>query len=172
MKEESANINDNYVIEVLHKSRHDRKPFDCGVEPLNLYLKTRASQDQKARVAEPFVLTCGGTGSVLGYYTLSACSIPLDKLPARLAKRTRYEVVPAALIGRLAVDSGLRGEGFGKHLLIDALRRIANLEVAVMVVLVDPKDRSAADFYARFGFVPLEDPGGRMFLHIDTVRAL
>ena len=32
---------------VLLESRHDRSHFDCGVEPLNAYLKQFAMQNQR-----------------------------------------------------------------------------------------------------------------------------
>ena len=162
--------NDQAVIELMTKA-HDRAGFSCGVEPLDTYLKTRAGQDQRNNVAFPYVLTLGGNPQILGYYTLSASSVPLTALPPRLAKLTRYELAPAVLLGRLAVDQRLRGQGYGAHLLIDALRRVAHSgDVAVLVVIVDPKDQMATDFYGKFGFAPLEGEGGRMFIPFKTIR--
>lgn len=117
------------------------------------------------------MLTFGDDPRVMGFYTLSATSVPLMALPPKLAKLTRYELAPAVLLGRLAVDARLQGHGYGKHLLIDALRRVVRSgDVAVMLVIVDPKDQSATDFYARFGFAPLEGQGGRMFVPFKTIR--
>jgi len=161
---------DQAVIELLAKS-HDRTRFSCGVDALDTYLKTRAGQDQQNNIAFPYVLTFGDDPEVLGYYTLSASSVPLTALPTKLAKLTRYEVAPAVLLGRLAVDERLKGQGYGAHLLIDALRRIVRSgDIAVLIVIVDPKDQPATDFYAKFGFVPLEGKGGRMFIPFKTIK--
>ena len=43
---------------------------------------------------------------ILGFYTLSATSVPLDLLPEGLAKKIHYPQAPAALIGRLAIGKG------------------------------------------------------------------
>lgn len=51
----------------LHKG-HDRSSFDCGVEPLNDYLKRYALQNQKRDAARTYVVTSGE--QVVGYYTL------------------------------------------------------------------------------------------------------
>lgn len=165
-------IKDQAVIERLAKS-HDRADFTCGVAALDTYLTTRAGQDQRNHVAFPYVLTFGDDPHVLGYYTLSASAIALTALPPRLAKLTRYELAPAAVLGRLAVDRRLQGQGYGAHLLIDALRRIAQSgDMAVLVVIVDPKDQAAADFYTRFGFMPLQGAGRRMFIPFKTIKTI
>jgi len=160
-----------WVFEQL-EARHVRDRFDCGVEALNLYLKTRAGQEQRRNVAYTYVLTDGDSLEVLAFYTLSAASVALTDLPPELAKQLGYRVAPAALIGRLAVDESLRGKGVGKLVLVDALSRIARADLAIMLVLVDPKDGDAAPFYAKFGFAPLGDPAGRMFLPFRTLKAL
>lgn len=161
---------DTAVIELLRKS-HDRTAFSSGVEPLDGYLKTRASQEQRNNVAFPYVLTFGDDPRVMGFYTLSASSVPLMALPSKLAKLTRYELAPAVLLGRLAVDQSLQGQGYGQHLLIDALRRVVRSgDMAVMMVIVDPKGQSATNFYARFGFEPLEGQGERMFVPFKTIK--
>lgn len=152
--------------------RHVRDRFDCGVEALNLYLKTRAGQEQRRHVAFTHVMTQDEEADVLAYYTLSAASVALTDLPPDLAKQLGYRMAPAALIGRLAVDRTLQGQGVGKLVLVDALSRIARADLAIMLVLVDPKDDAAASFYARYGFSRLGDAGGRMFLPFKTLKAL
>jgi hypothetical protein len=112
----------DYRIEALDK-RHDRKEFSCGVEPLDRYLKEQAGQDAKKRVAAPFVLCEGKSRAVLGYYTLSSQSIDVGAWPEDVVRKLpRYPVVPATLLGRLAVDRRMRGKGMGEYLLMNALR--------------------------------------------------
>jgi len=108
MKEKSS---PRVRIEVLEK-KHERTQFDCGIESLNRYLKENARQEQQRRSAAVFVLVHEGEQRVLGYYTLSQCSLLLSDLPNRLHKKLpRYPQVPASLLGRLAVDQTCRGLG-------------------------------------------------------------
>lgn len=165
-------VNDRAIIELLTKS-HDRSQFSCGFQALDTYLKLRAGQEQRNNIAFPYVLRLDENPKVLGYYTLSAAAVPLNELPLKLAKLTRYDLAPAVMLGRLAIDRSLQGQGYGALLLIDALRRIARSgDVAVLVVIVDPKDQTAADFYAKFGFAALEGQGRRMFVPFKTIKDL
>lgn len=162
-----------YVCESL-TNKHNRKDFDCGVEVLNDYLVRFASQDVKRKVAAVFVFTASEDPSrVVGYYTLCATSVELSGLPEETVKRLpRYPQVPGILIGRLARDVG--HPGLGRLLLADALSRCARSakEIAAAVVVVDAKDKSAADFYSRFGFILLPKMKSRLFLPMVTVQKL
>lgn len=93
------------------------------------------------------------TGAVAGFYTLSACHVFLEALPLELRKGLpRYPAVPAARLGRLAVDHRFRGLGLGGALVGDAVRRCAASEIAVNLLVVDAKDDGAARFYEHLGF--------------------
>ncbi len=158
------------TIQIFDKSHHDRSAFSSGDEPLDVYLKTRASHDQRNNLSFPYVLT-DPQGKILGYYTLSATSVSTDALPASLARKIGYDLAPAVLLGRLAVDHAQQGQGYGKYLLVDALRRIARSgDIAVLAVLVDPKNAQARAFCEHFGFSELEAEGGRMFVPFKTIK--
>lgn len=164
----------DYRLEPLSK-QHGRSGFSCGVEPLDRYLRQQAGQDARKRVAAPFVLCAGKSNAVLGYYTLSAFSVDVGVWPEDVARMLpRYPVVPATLIGRLAVDNSLRGTGMGEHLLMDALRRAfsASREVASVAVVVDGKNTNAVSFYLRYGFIPFGDQPNRLFLPMETIERL
>ena len=92
---------------------------------------------------------------ILGYYTLSQTFVRLDQLPDVIAKKLpRYRELGATLIGRLARDLDSRGKGIGGLLLIAALRRSLRLadEAGAVVVVTDPKDQNAREFYQTYGF--------------------
>jgi len=155
--------------------QHDRLGFSCGVEPLDRYLREQAGQDARKRVAAPFVLCEGESDAVLGFYTLSAISIEVGSWPSDIARKLpKYPVVPATLLGRLAVDSRLRGKGAGEFLLMDALHRAseASWEVASVAVVVDAKDENAVAFYRRHDFIPFADDETRLFLPMVTIEQL
>lgn len=44
-----------YLIEPLDPSKHRREEFDCGVDPLDDYLKKRARKEMDAGLAVCFV---------------------------------------------------------------------------------------------------------------------
>ena len=163
----------DYRVEPLGK-QHDRSAFSCGVEPLDRYLREQARQDARRRVAAPFVLCEGKSNAVLGYYTLSALSVDVGAWPEDVAARLpKYPLVPATLLGRLAVDTRLRGKGAGGHLLMDALRRAfqASREVASVAVVVDAKG-AAASFYRRYHFISFADHAGKLFLPMAVIEQL
>ena len=86
-------------------ARHDRAGFACGVESLDRYLKTQASQDLHRKANGVFVLTeSAALETILGYYTLCATALSHGEVP-EVAKRylPRYPLVSATLIGRLAI---------------------------------------------------------------------
>lgn len=135
---------------------HDRAHFVSGAVPLDRYLREQASQDIKRRIATCFVALNSDTLEVAGYYTLSATSIALEALdPATLRRLPRYPVVPAALLGRLAIAEAAPGKGLGAALLANALIRTARTELGVFDLLVEAKDEAAQRSYARHGFVLL-----------------
>lgn len=152
---------------------HDKLAFSCGVDPLDRYLQTRATQDIRRRIANCFVATAANSNTIAGYYTFSAASVPMLDLPSETAKRLpRYPVVPAALIGRLAIDRQYRGRGLGAALLFDAIARAARADTAIFAVLVDAKDDAASAFYRHHGFQPFAARPFTLFLPIGTALKL
>ncbi len=162
-----------YWIDPL-SDHHDRAAFASGVEPLDRYLRAQAGQDSRRRVASCFILTrADEPAQVLGYYTLSALSIALTDLPPAITKRLpRYPVVPATLMGRLAIDSRHRGKRLGELLFFDACSRVLRSEIATFALVVDAKDAAAEQFYIRYGFLKLQADSRRMFLPITEIAAL
>ena len=112
-------------------------------------------------------------GSILGYYTLSAYGIQLSALPEGISRRLpRYPLIPATLLGRLAVSSAHQGQKRGRFLLTDALHRSwrNTTQVASVGVVVDALDESARAFYLHHEFIPLLDHPNRLFLAMATIE--
>lgn len=163
-----------YRVETLGK-QHDRSAFSCGSPPLDRYLKTQAGQDARKRVAAPFVLCEGEGHAVLGYYTLSAISVDIGDWPENVAnKLPRYPVVPATLMGRLAIHQRIRGQGAGEYLLMNALYRSlqASRQVAAVAVIVDAKDREAVTFYRHHEFMLFRGRPDRLYLPMGIIEKL
>ena len=106
---------------------------------------------------------------IIGYYTLTATSIALNALSPEIVKKLpRYPVVPAVLLGRLAVARAAQGRGLGSTLLADALKRTSRAEFGVFAMVVDAKDEAAQHFYEHFGFTLLPGESRRSCLPIDA----
>lgn len=159
----------------LDSRTHDRSAFSSGAPEFDRYIREYASQDMRRDVARVFVaLESGGDDTVAGYYSLSAESFQKDSLPAGQARRLPHYPVPAALLGRLAVDGRARGRGLGAWLLMDALQRVllASQTLAVHAVIVDARDDTAAAFYRKYGFIPFSDDARQRLLPMTTIRRL
>jgi predicted GNAT family N-acyltransferase len=142
------------------------------VPELDRYLHHQASQDAKRKVAAPFVMV-NSSGSVLGYYTLSAYSIQLGELPEAIARKLpRYPLLPATLFGRLGVSSSHRGQNLGRFLLMDALHRSSRntSEVASVGVVVEALDETARAFYLHHESAQLQDHPNKLFLAMATIE--
>jgi len=164
-----------WIVEPL-SGGHDRESFSCGNSALDHYLKEQANQDLRRGCAVPFVLIpSAGEIAVLGYYTLSSFGIDAGVVPPEIAKKLpRYPLIPATLLGRLAVDERHQGEGIGEFLLMDALHRslAQSGQIAAVAVVVEAMDDRAERFYQHFGFIPFPTISGRLFIMMKTVRQL
>jgi predicted GNAT family N-acyltransferase len=169
-------LRERYLFERFdeHHLKH-REDFSCGKEPLDSYLKKRARQDMESGVCAVYVLFDRREDRIAGYYTLSNASVVMRDLPEKTTKKLpRYPVLPATLIGRLALDARYAGTGLGGELLDDALRTAlaASQVTGSTFVIVDALDDDARDFYRRYGFVELQSEAerGRLFLPMVTVK--
>jgi GNAT superfamily N-acetyltransferase len=158
-------------VEILG-SQHDRTLFACGVEALDRYLRVQAGQDARKNMAAPFVLVLSD-GSIGGYYTLSATGVNPGELSEPITRKLpRYPLIPATLLGRLAIDRRHHGKGYGRFLLADALYRSLRSEVASFAVIVDAKDDNARKFYERESFLPFPDQPMKLFLPMASIEGL
>lgn len=152
---------------------HDRTEFDCGVPALDRYMREHAMQDMRRRVSNCFV-ALDLAGRIAGYYTFAAAGLPLADLPEIVTRRLpRYPLLPAGLVGRLAVDAAHRGRGLGVALVMDAARRAAGADPAIFALIVDAKDEPAARFYVHLGFARLASRPSSLLLPVATaVKAM
>jgi GNAT superfamily N-acetyltransferase len=161
----------SFDFQALDKS-FDRDAFDCGSEELNHFLTAKARQNQKAGFNRTFVAIKSNDPDkkVLGFYSLSIGEIDLSNLPEVLRKKLPKHPVPIARMGRLAVDQSTQGQGLGKLLLIDAMKRVqaASTSVGVYALLIDAKDDQAKTFYKKYGFIELVDEPMTLFLPLAS----
>ena len=146
----------------------DRKRFSSGSEPLDRYLRELATQDIKRRISNCFVAV-DDADVIAGYYTFAATGLPLAELSLDEAKRLpRYPLLPAGLIGRLAVDQTYRARGLGGALVMDAAARA---DTAIFALVVDAKDAAAVAFYEHLQFMRFASRPTSLFLPLATALA-
>ncbi len=153
---------------------HGRASFDCGKSPLNEWLLHFAGQYERRDLARTYVAVREGDPRVLGYYAISNHLVRYDALPEEQARGLPAIDISVVLLGRLAVDKTVQGQGLGRHLLIDALRRVAHVSehIGVRAVEVDAIDDDARQFYLKFGFVSLLGDQQHLFLPMQVIRKL
>lgn len=148
---------------------HHRKKFDCGEQPLNTYIQRFARQNAQNNLGETYVLT-NNEQDILGFYTISTASLDYNAYPQN--KGLPKYAIPSALIGRLAVDQKYKGFGYGKLLLVDAIKRVVKVsdEIGIHCITVDAKDDNAKKFYEHFGFEELSDEKNHLYISIEKVK--
>jgi GNAT superfamily N-acetyltransferase len=153
---------------------HDRSQFDCGIAQLNDWLRKQVSQYQERDLSRTYVAIPYGASLVRGYYALSMHRVSHDVLPQDQAKGLPPLDVPVVLLGRLAVDKSIQGQGLGALLLLDALARSAHVshQVGVRAVEVDAIDEAARSFYMKYGFTTLRNDPRHLFLPLHVIRKL
>lgn len=154
-----------------YERKYIRDKFDCGKEPLNNYIQKNATKDVKTGSCTCFIIK-NDEEEVIGYYTLSTESIPIEDAPLQFQKKIKYQYVPVILLGRLALDKNHFGKGLGKLLLVNSLKKsldVATNHVGAVAVIVDPIDEEAQRYYQKYGFSLLPD-SGRMFMSMKTIE--
>ena len=160
-------------IEPLAKV-HDRSGFDCGSEPLNLFLKQTARQHATRGISRTFVLVEEGVPEpkpILGFFSLNLCQIQSENLSPDEARKLPRNVSGVRL-GRLAVSKQLHGQGLGKILLIAAMQKFVEIfnTAGGIGLFVDAKDQTAKMFYVHFGFVSLPSNELELFLPVGSIQ--
>jgi GNAT superfamily N-acetyltransferase len=140
---------------------HDCTLFDCGEASLNDWLVRRARPNQVSRASRTFVV-CRAS-FVVAYYALAAGAVASTAAPGRI-RRNMPDPIPMAVLGRLAIDRNLQGQGIGRALLRDAVLRViqAASAVAMRGIMAQALSDDARRFYLACGFVP--SPGDPMLL--------
>ena len=156
---------------ILLEQAHNRSQFDCSNEALNRYIAQQATQDTRRNLAQIYVMLAGDN-VVIGYYTINASMIEHINLPQSARKNLPRYSIPAALIGRFAVDKKYQGKGFAKKLLANAICRAVDMSkvIGIYAIIVDAKDENVAKFYQKLGFVPLDHSSLHLYLPIKTAK--
>jgi len=161
----------NLSISRLDKT-HKRQLFSCGVKSLDDYISQQAGQEIRKHISVTYILNDEALHKIAGYYTLSSTTIELTDLSDELSRKLpHYPLLPATLIGRLAVDLHYQKNGIGEILLVDALRRAyqASQEIASFAVIVEAINESAAKFYKKYNFMTFSPDKNKLYLPMEVI---
>ncbi|MDR3068488.1 MAG: GNAT family N-acetyltransferase [Cellulomonas sp.] len=130
---------------------HQADGFDSGVDVLDAWLRRRARFNEHEGASRTFVVA--DDGRVRAYYTLSAACVSAREVPGR-TRRNMPDPIPAVLLGRLAVDRRLQGQGVARALVRDAALRThrAAEAIGVRCLLVHALSADVAQFWTHLGF--------------------
>lgn len=129
--------------------------FDSENEDLNRFLKNLALLYQQRHFG--ITVVCSYMNKAMGYYTLSPASVQREILPDRMLTGPKPNPIPGFRICRLAVDKQFQGQGFGKKLLVHAIKKCVDQskQIGGSLIIIDAKDIKARQFYEYFGFLSL-----------------
>lgn len=157
---ESARLDDDHILD----------GFDCGKVPLNKWLLDDAVRADNSGIAHVYVWTPVDEPKVCAYFAI--CPTEVVRKDGGVSGRLAggYSRIPGYLIARLALDSSLRGSGYGEQLLVDALgKAVAASEIGGgRLIVVDAIDAEAEAFYVHFGFSPVKNREGRLVMKVST----
>lgn len=161
----------NYLIELLDPTKHDRSSFRCEETVLNTFLQKNARKEAQTRASICYVIVPPDNPTrILGFYTLSNASIRLNDLPPSFTKRLpKYSRIPVTLLGRIARDLSSKGTDVGKVLIMHSLEYAYRASGAVgsTAVVLDPKNPKVAKIYEKLGFKSLRN--GQMYLPMKDI---
>lgn len=139
--------------EPLHAT-HVLTSFCCGVDSMDNWLKQRAMKNQMTGASRTFVC-CGSNSKVMAYYSLASSAVTTNTAPGRF-RRNMPDPIPVIVLGRLAVDTSLHGQGIGRALVRDAALRVIQVAetIGIRGMRVHALSDEARAFYLRVGFEP------------------
>lgn len=141
--------------------------FTCGKPQLDEWLIKTALRAERDHTARTYVSrdTDVSPPHVVGYYCLSAFSIERTTSGGGFLARNAPTMVPAILLGRLAVDISAQGCGLGVSLLHDAVdnAELVSRRIGSRALVVDAIDNNAAQFYLKYGFRSFPSAPLRLF---------
>lgn len=151
---------------------HDLSHFNSGNESLDQWLQRDARRAHRAGISRTTVWTARNDRVVVAYYAIAPTQIARIDLPSR-SLSGGYSQVPGYLIGRLALDTSLHGQGLGTQLLLDALERIVEAaeRAGGRVIVVDAIDDAAHRFYRHHDFHAIEQ-SNRLVMKLATAAAI
>ncbi|VEB51249.1 N-acetyltransferase GCN5 [Salmonella enterica subsp. enterica] len=103
-------------------------------------------------------MCCGSDSNVLAYYSLASSAVTTNTSPGRF-RRNMPDPIPVVVLGRLAVDKSLHGQGVGRALVRDAGLRVIQVAetIGIRGMLVHALSDEAAGILPAGGVCTVAD---------------
>jgi predicted N-acetyltransferase YhbS len=157
---------------VLLAEQHDLSGFASGQQILDDWLRQRALANLENGASRTYVVCLAGENRVVGYYALAMGQVLNREVPGKI-RRNMPGKIPAVMLGRLAVDRTVQGQGLGGALLQDAVMRSlrAAQMVAARLMIVHAISSAAEAFYLHHGFTRINGDAPAFALDLVKVKA-
>lgn len=141
-----------------------------GKEPLNAWLIAHARRADSSGVAHVYVWTPLGEQKVSAYVAICPTEAVRTDVGVSGSMAGGYSRMPGYMIARLAMDTSLRGQGYGEQLLLDALgKAVAASEIGGgRLIVVDAVDDAAQSFCEHYHFVPVKNREHRLVMKVSS----
>ena len=154
--------------------KHDRNAFDCGDTAMNEFLARYARQNHDLGGAKTILaIDDADNRAILGFYSLAPGAIAYAHTPEMIRRGLAQHDVPGFRLARIATHNRWQGRGLGGQLLAAAARRClrAAVEVGGVVLIIDAKNKRAAQWYAAYGAVALSTKPLTLVMSLATFGA-
>ena len=150
---------------------YELNDFLSGVDSLDDWLKRRARPNQISGASRTFVIA--ENHQVVGYYALASGAITAAESIGRF-RRNMPDPIPAAILGRLAIDRSKQGQGLGRALFRDCALRVAHAAdtIGIRGIVVHAISDQAKAFYMALGFDPSPGEPMTLMITLDDIRGL
>lgn len=134
-------------------AQHEIESFSCGSDSLDQWLRRRSLKNQIQGASRTYVV-CDGA-RVVAYYALASGALTTTDATGRF-RRNVPDPIRVVVLGRLAVDQALQGNGFGRALIRDAGLRVIQAADAIGIrgMTVYALSGAAKSFHEKMGFEP------------------
>lgn len=130
-----------------------RRFLTCGTESLDNWLKRRALKNQAQGASRNRVVCV--ENRVVAYYASVSGAVLASGATGHL-RRNMPDPIPVVVLGRLAIDSTINGQGFGRALIRDAGMRVLQAADTIEIrgMTVQALSDEAKVSYEHLGFEP------------------
>ncbi len=159
-------IRNNLIIIEL-KDEIDLSSFQCESKELNEFLHEKSRFNEKNLISKVYVYYHIKSKKVVGFITLSNYMLRLAE-----SKKFSIQKVPAALIGRIAIDNEYRVHNLGRDLILFARGRCNYIKdfIGCRLLVVEVKKADPIIKYLNsFGFELLHQSKGFDILGFDLL---
>ncbi|POP42977.1 N-acetyltransferase [Superficieibacter electus] len=152
------------------------KHFDCGNAVINSFVRNSLKKNVKDGNCAAKVLVDSCSGELVGVCTFTGYSLSRERLPNVIAGSMPSDISVVRLV-MLGISRRQQKQGYGLDLLCEFFAHVKTIHQVLPVkgIYLDA-DPAAINFYARLGFVQLNEPPNTfaavpMFLAIQHILA-